>query len=472
MDEQKPRRRKRGLEGFGFAIPEALAEAKQSMKRVTGNVVSLRNSPKEAADDPAKRPYEQSSSKDEENTTQPLTQHLTQHVTQHVTTDGDIHSDTYGLGSKKINSMHDPAHDPAVDRSNDRSEVGSNDPTADPARDLLPQRMTQRLTLPSFAPAHDPAVAHAHDPASDPSVYPYTDKQKESLLFLYLKPVKITSTAEIASAIGISRETVRNIIPVLKKEGLIFNVVRYVKGRYQGFEYKVNESLCREILDPAVDPTLDPAVDPARQLTQRLTQPLTGQLPGQLTPRINDICKRSDDDDSMHTENHHLSDDEIAARHKNLYEAGFRSKHFRQVVKAWKDAHLNLDELDDSLQKANWDIRENGDKMEKPCIYVLTALQNGPYTAPKGFKSKRRLQAEASLKESEKLLEIVQKDKENRFAAWWAELSPSEQATVDAEIEKTPEGRALVGKRSDSPLRDGPRMNHFLEKIYKKTPPG
>ncbi|MCL5405712.1 MAG: hypothetical protein M1398_03170 [Deltaproteobacteria bacterium] len=416
MDEQKPRRRKRGLEGFGFAIPEALAEAKQSMKRVTGNVVSLRNSPKEAADDPAKRPYEQSSSKDEGNTTQPLTQPLT----QHVTTDGDIHSDTCGLGPKKINSMQDPAH--------------------------------------------DPAAANARDPASDPSVYPYTDKQKESLLFLYLKPVKITSTAEIASAIGISRETVRNIIPVLKKEGIIFNVVRYVKGRYQGFEYKVNESLCREILDLAVDP--------ARQLTQRLTQTLTGQLPGQLTPRINDIYKRSDDDDSMHTENHHLSDDEIAARHKNLYEAGFRSKHFRQVIKAWKDAHLNLDELDDSLQKANWDVRENGDKMEKPCIYVLTALQNGPYTAPKGFKSKRRLQAEASLKESEKLLEIVQKDKENRFAAWWAELSPSEQATVDAEIEKTPEGRALVGKRSDSPLRDGPRMNHFLEKIYKKTPPG
>jgi len=355
----------------------------------------------------------------------------------------------------------DPTPSPTKDVSNVGSKVGYNDPavypTSYPATSPATPPLTQPATSPTFDPTIDPAVYPTPYPASHPTVgsnfteYPLTPKQREVLLFLYNKPQKLTSKSEIVSSTGISIETIKKIMQVLIKNKFIFKEGnRYTKGKFQGFKYNLNEELCKKVLYPTIDPALYPTSYPAHYIPHVLPDQRSGRLPHHI------------DDDIYMQKNHHLGDHDLADMFPKLFECGFRSEHLGQVIRAWNFKKLNLDELNDSLERAEWDVAHNGE-IKSPCVYVLSAFKNGAYTAPPGFKLKRQLQAEESLRIARELHEMAEETIKARFDHWWnAQISTEEREQIDMEISKSNPALGKTGK-----FREIALLEYYRSKVLK-----
>ncbi|MGC8495262.1 MAG: hypothetical protein ACP5SH_26400 [Syntrophobacteraceae bacterium] len=288
-----------------------------------------------------------------------------------------------------------------------------------------------------------------------------THSQRTVLYFLVSQGSGVTQLEDIVRNTKVPYGTVRKVLEVLVREKLISKPVKYRKGNQQGLSYTLNEALCRRCMS---------ALGHSKSHS-------TGHTEGQSDERSNERALQRadygtlpyilDDDDSVGRENHHLRNPDLADIYPSLFESGLRSEHLAQVTKAWNLNRLNLMELHDSLEKAEWDVRENGSKMDRPLGYVLKALKNGSYTAPKGFKLRRQIQAEESARVARELRDLAEKEIEDRFFAWWTALSSDEKNDIDAKIGRGNKGFAILSK--DSPLKEEPRKEYFRENIYRRS---
>ena len=345
----------------------------------------------------------------------------------------------------------------AEDRSHDPAPY----PTKDPATSPTTPRVTPQQRPPSPYPSSSPSFYPTRYPSisSDFSEYPLTQKQKEVLTFLYNKPQKLTSKAEIASFTGLSFETIKKIMQVLIKNKFIFKEGdRYTKGKFQGFKYTVNEDLCSKSLYPPNAPTAYPAPYPTSYPTNVLPDQRSGLLPHHLDDDL--LCSKNNPHLAVRLDSETLRD-----MYPQLCEVGFRAEHLEQVIKAWTVMKLHMGEIHDSLEKAEWDVQHNEQKMEKPLGYVLSALKRGSYTAPKGFKFRRQIQAEESAKVAAELRALAEKEVADRFEHWWLhELSDDQRKEIDRELTKSapilpPQGR----------FREAARFEYFSQRCYSRS---
>lgn len=295
--------------------------------------------------------------------------------------------------------------------------------------------------------------------ADDPA-YLLVDSHARVLAFLIQKTSRITKLQEIVDETAVPYGTVRRALETLAKCRFISRPQRYKRGRFHGIQYTLNESLCGDF-----------AAKRREHFTGQNGELNNGQNGERTDKRAEPPCLDDDLLGRAATSNHRqgdpeLSDQELEDLFPNLHESGFRSSHLHQVAKVWKILKMNLDELYDNLEKAEWDVRENGARMEKPCVYVLSALKHGPYSAPKGFKYRRQLQAEESAKVAKELRDLADKELEDRFYVWWNGLPADEKRQVDAKIGEANKGFAMLTK--DSLMKETARREFFRENIFKK----
>ncbi len=287
-----------------------------------------------------------------------------------------------------------------------------------------------------------------------------THSQRTVLYFLVSQGSGVTQLEDIVRNTKVPYGTVRKVLEVLVREKLISKPVKYRKGNQQGLSYTLNEALCRRCMSALGHSNNHSTGHTGGQSDERSTERALQRADYGTLPYI------LDDDDLVGRENHHLRNPDLADIYPSLFESGLRSEHLAQVTKAWNLNRLNLLELHDSLEKAEWDVRENGSKMDRPLGYVLKALKNGSYTAPKGFKLRRQIQAEESARVARELRDLAEKEIEDRFFAWWTALSSVEKNDIDAKIGRGNKGFAILSK--DSPLKEEPRKEYFRENVYRR----
>lgn len=158
----------------------------------------------------------------------------------------------------------------------------------------------------------------------------------------------------------------------------------------------------------------------------------------------------------MYLKNHHQD------LYPSLAAIGLHSEHLDQIASAWQLKKLDLSLLPDSLERAEWDIEKNP-SIEKPLAYILKALLNGPYTSPKGFRSKSELQAIEAREKAAALKKLAEDTVLDRFDHWWLlELDEIKRAEIDSQLRI--EHGSLT--RSSIFLKKA-RIEYFRTKLFK-----
>jgi DNA-binding MarR family transcriptional regulator len=247
--------------------------------------------------------------------------------------------------------------------------------------------------------------------------------------------------------------TIRKVLYKLQRYGAI-HTEPHREGSLQGFVFYVNRSIKinREVLKmkKRVGQAKGQAFDQVPDYPQGQPTEYPGAYP------------THSDDDSINLKNHLLDDGDLADMYPELHKSGFRPEHLQQILKAWQLKKLNFGELHDSLEKAEWDVQHNSSKMNSPCVYVLTALKNGAYSSPPGFKFKRQLQAEEAAKIAEEMRKLAEETIKNRFEHWWiAELTDEDRKKIDAELSRG--NRALP---ASGHFRDAARLEYYRKQNF------
>jgi hypothetical protein len=132
--------------------------------------------------------------------------------------------------------------------------------------------------------------------------------------------------------------------------------------------------------------------------------------------------------------------DLLADQFPVLHKLGLRKTHLVNIANAWNDLGLDTNDLSDSLERANYDMK-NKTYVEKPLAYVFTALKKGPYEKPKGFVSKAEKAAKqkaeeikAARKWQKQANETAEKSEREMFESWWDSLSEPEQNKIDNQL--------------------------------------
>ena len=166
-------------------------------------------------------------------------------------------------------------------------------------------------------------------------------------------------------------------IKVLKERKFILDSKQVRNGKIQGFQYTLNPDMVKLSEHNA-----------HREPHRKAVSPLT-------TPTVNHTMNlpHSIDDDSL-IYKYHLNNAELEIIYPSLYEIGLRQNHLEEILEVWQLKSIDLAGMHDSLEKAEWDVARNQEKMDTPLNYIFMSLKRGPYTAPKGFKFAREIAEE------------------------------------------------------------------------------
>lgn len=129
-----------------------------------------------------------------------------------------------------------------------------------------------------------------------------------------------------------------------------------------------------------------------------------------------------------------VEDEELKRMYPQLYACGVRSEDLKQVSRAWALKKLDLEDLHDALEKAEWDVRENP-AASASREHVLGLLLSGFYPMPVGFRFQRELQAEERMRAMKRLEELREQTQYVQFEHWWNnQLDDEGRRKVDTEI--------------------------------------
>jgi hypothetical protein len=135
-----------------------------------------------------------------------------------------------------------------------------------------------------------------------------------------------------------------------------------------------------------------------------------------------------------------LRENLIPHLYPTLYKLGLKETHIKKIESAWKTSGIDINDLPESLERAEHDINNNP-KIEKPLAYVKAALMQGPYEKPKGFVSKAEKAAKQKAKEQKESMklqkqanETAEKSEREKFESWWDSLSEPEQNKIDNQL--------------------------------------
>ncbi|MDD3471294.1 MAG: winged helix-turn-helix domain-containing protein [Syntrophaceae bacterium] len=272
-------------------------------------------------------------------------------------------------------------------------------------------------------------------------IYPLTDFQRKVLIFLVEKEKKVTAMREIAAHTGISYNSIRKILKVLFSNRLIVkDKVKFVSGKFQGFRYTVGESACRKALEGHIGYHTEYHAE--GQTMAGNPVPLEAKEASAMVQHL-----------VVHS----------AESYPNIHALGLRRKDIAEIVQCWKAQSYDLAKIADSFEAADWDLAHNDDgHIQTPAIYVRKALKNGPYTFPKGFKSRRQVQAEQEARLAEECRKHLEKVIDDCFYLWWTQMAPEERKQIDAEVGKT---NKLMPSLGDG-QKDIMRQQYFREHVY------
>jgi hypothetical protein len=124
------------------------------------------------------------------------------------------------------------------------------------------------------------------------------------------------------------------------------------------------------------------------------------------------------------------------------------------------------------MERVDWLLEKKPDKIEDPAAYLVEAIKND-YAAPKGFisKAERERRAEAK-REKERLAAEERRRKQQQEAgeqaavqavnAYWASLTPQQQAELDAAMDAQADAETLAGEQGPH----GKTFRVFRRRVY------
>jgi len=132
----------------------------------------------------------------------------------------------------------------------------------------------------------------------------------------------------------------------------------------------------------------------------------------------------------------------------SLHNIGFERAQIQDVVQSWKLNSIDLKDLPESFQRAEYAVENKSFKMNDPLNYVYSALMKGVFRKPPGYKSRAEIQAEERLAEQKQILE-----KNNEaFQLWCENLSPDKRDELCKGIPKIKQSvhlRAIFDNNKD-----------------------
>lgn len=283
-------------------------------------------------------------------------------------------------------------------------------------------------------------------------IYPLTDFQRKVLVFLIEKEKKVTAMREIAVHTGISYNSIRKILKVLFSNGLIVkDKAKYVSGKFQGFRYTVSDHACKKALQRQIE----------YQAGYRVEGETLEECPAPLEAG-----------DASAMVQHLVAN--MADIYPNLHGVGLRRKDITDIVQCWKAQSYDLTKLADSFEAADWDLAHNDGRIQTPATYVRKALKSGPYTFPKGFKSRRQIQVEQEAQIAEECRKHLEKMMDDCFHIWWNGMTSEERKGIDGEIGKTNRLMPSLGDTQKRILRqewfrENAYSSALKEKLFSQT---
>ena len=110
----------------------------------------------------------------------------------------------------------------------------------------------------------------------------------------------------------------------------------------------------------------------------------------------------------------------------SLHDIGFEKAQIQDVIRSWKLNKLDLDDLPESLQRADYAVENKSFKMNNPLNFVYSSLMKGTFRKPTGYKSRAEIQAEDRLAEQKQISE----KNDEAFQLWCDNLSPDKRTKL------------------------------------------
>ena len=132
----------------------------------------------------------------------------------------------------------------------------------------------------------------------------------------------------------------------------------------------------------------------------------------------------------------------------NLHHIGFERSQLHDVIQSWKLNSVDLKDLPESLQRADYAVEHKSFKMNDPLNYVYSALMKGIFRKPPGYKSRAEIQAEERLAEQKQISE----KNEEAFQLWCDNLSLEKRAELCngiPRIKQSAQLREIFGNNKD-----------------------
>ena len=125
----------------------------------------------------------------------------------------------------------------------------------------------------------------------------------------------------------------------------------------------------------------------------------------------------------------------------SIHGIGFEKSQIQDVIQSWKLNNIDLKDLPESLQRADYAVEHKSFKMNDPLNYVYSALMKGIFRKPQGYKSRAEIQAEERLAEQKQISE----KNDEAFQLWCDNLSPEKRAELCKEIPRIKQSVHLRG---------------------------
>jgi hypothetical protein len=288
-------------------------------------------------------------------------------------------------------------------------------PTTDKTSDLDPTKQPTATLQPTLDPTQQPTLDPTIKDPSDP-IWRLTDRQAVVLGYFIRQKNRIVRRRYLMEETYLKENTVKTIIKALSQLQFISNVERQ---RNQGARYTLNNHLCGHFLKHRwpeilkyygcppkfhIQPTLDP--------TQQPTLDTTDIRPDTTTDSIE--------------EEEILLLNKIDVIYPTLHGIGFERVQIQDVIQSWKLNSIDIMDLPESLQRADYAVEHKSFKMNDPLNYVYSALMKGIFRKPPGYKSRAEIQAEDRLAEQKQISE----KNDEAFQLWCDNLSPDKRAEL------------------------------------------
>ena len=345
----------------------------------------------------------------------------------------------------------------------DDTIIGTNDPhnngTKDPTKNDTITGTIPRI-LPTMVPRMIPKMVSTMVSTMVPKKIVLTGQQNK--VFRYLiehSDTGLTKAPEIAKRVGIPIQTVRHCLKKLKDLRLI-SYETYIVTGFRGIRFTINQE------GPSA------GADKKRGSSQEwYQQPYQGSSqewyhsPHEEDNIYNNLPQDNQDPTNNDTKDPHKNGiipldvwSDTKTMYPELHVAGIERKQVLEIAKIWSARGLNLSELGNSLEMAEFDIKNNP-KIEQPGRYAMTALKNGPYSRPRGFRSARERQLLDQKEELDRIRALGEEILEEKFEIWWENLTKEGRAAVDSLIaRKNPACKTAKGE-----LLRAARLAHFID---------